>query len=91
MKRIIVAGSAEKEFASSEEKLVLFLISMGIFPVRIEADGVICTYYFEYGEAIGFADQISCGDVDNLVVPLKDLWAAQNIWKINISRARQGQ
>lgn len=91
MKRIIVAGSASEEFASSEEKLVLFLISMRVYPVRIEADGVICTYYFEHDEAIEFADKISCGDVDDLAISLRDLWAAQNIWKINLSRARQGQ
>jgi hypothetical protein len=93
MKRIIVEGSAIKEFASSEEKLVIALMSMKINPVRIEADGVICTYFFVYEQVIDVANLISCGDIDNddMLIPLRDLWAAQNIWKINISRARQGQ
>jgi len=91
MKRIIVEGSASKEFASSEEKLVIVLMSMGCPPVRIEAEGVICTYFFDYGEAIDIADMVSCGNIEELSIPLRDLWAAQNIWKINISRARQGQ
>jgi hypothetical protein len=91
MKRVIVEGSASKEFASSEEKLVIALMSMGCPPVRIEAEGVICTYYFDYDKAIDIADMVSCGNVDELVIPIIDLWAAQNIWKINLSRARQGQ
>jgi hypothetical protein len=91
MKRTIVDGSAPKEFASSEEKLVIALMSMKCAPVRIEADGIICTYFFVYEQVIDIANLVSCGDIDDLCIPLRDLWSAQNVWKINISRARQGQ
>ncbi len=91
MKRIIVDGKATKEFASNEEKMVIALMSFKLLPVRIEADGMICTYFFEYEKVIDIANRISCGDINDLNVSLVDLWAAQNIWRINLSRARLGR
>jgi hypothetical protein len=91
MKRTIVDGTATKEFASSEEKLVIVLIALKFPPVRIEADGIICTYFFDHNAVIDIANKVSCGNICGISIPLVDLWAAQNIWKINLSRARQGQ
>ena len=91
MKKTIVDGKAENEFASTEEKLVIVLMALGKAPVRIEAEGTICTYYFDHEAVIDLANKVSCGNIGDISLPLVDLWAAQNIWRLNLSRARMGQ
>lgn len=87
--RILIPGEAKREYKSTDPNLIHALMALDHKPVRIECTGNILTYVFD-------ADKIE-GDMNNimtnkdLTVSLRSVWSSQQVWSMNLHRARRDQ
>ncbi len=84
--RTIVQGSAKSEYRTSEYKLIYGLLCAGHQPVRIEYDMPTIYYIFDEDEC-GETIRKLCTN-GTLTVSIQNVWAASEIWGMNLSRAK---
>ena len=84
--KVIVPGEAENEYKSSDIILVKSLMYIGHRPRRTECSGGVVTYIFEHSEIEQSEHDILTNK--DIKVSLKDVWSGDQIWAMNLNRAR---
>ena len=85
--RVLIPGNAQDEYSSTDPNLIHALMALDHKPVRIEANGNILSYVFD-------SDVIQ-EDMNNILtnrdmqVSLRSVWNAQQVWSMNLHRARR--
>lgn len=87
--RILIPGEAGKEYKSTDPNLIHALMALDHKPVRIECTGNILSYVFDSEKIEGDLNQIMTNK--DMTVSLRSVWSAQQVWSMNLHRARRDQ
>lgn len=84
---VLVEGSADKEYKTTDPKLINALMSLDHRPVRIECLEGKVTYYFDKPKIMPDVNRIMTNE--EISVSLRSVWSAQQVWAMNLHRARR--
>jgi len=85
--KVLIPGEAEEEYKSTDPNLIHALMALNHIPVRIESKGNILSYVFD-SEVIE-KDMNDIMTNKDLEVSLRSVWHAQQVWSMNLHRARR--
>lgn len=85
--KVLIPGEAEREYGSTDPNLIHALMALNHEPVRIECNGNILTYVFDSKKIEGDLNNIMTNK--DLEVSLRAVWSAQQVWSMNLHRARR--
>lgn len=88
--KVLIPGSADNEYRTSDISLIQALMSLDHRPVRIEVEGnkdyPMIYYVFNEDTALGdINDLLTNGDRQ---VSIRQVWAANQVWTMNVRRSR---
>lgn len=84
---ILVVGEADREYKSSDPKLINALMAMNHRPVRIEGLEGRLTYFFDTDKVQEDINRIMTNE--EITVSLRSVWSAQQVWAMNLHRVRR--
>jgi hypothetical protein len=84
--KILVQGSAENPYTTTDITMIIALMSMGFRPVEISAENGIVQYTFENNVVKGAVKELMTNG--NVEVSIREVWAANQVWAMNLNRAR---
>jgi hypothetical protein len=87
--KILIPGDAKREYKSTDPNLIHALMALEHKPVRIECNGNILSYIFDSEKIEPDLNQIMTNE--DMQVSLRSVWSAQQVWSMNLHRARRDQ